>query len=209
MAYVIDASVVIKWYVAESDSDAATALLDAEESFLAPDLLFVECASILAKLVRRGTMTIAKALEVVVAIMDGPFSTVATGQIADDALRISLSSSAAVSPYDASYVALAMRLDTRCITADRKLVERLDGTLTILLVDELEELLPHVYSGDMSWQEILEDRVVNAGAVVDPMHTSFAYFARRRGMKRRQDTFLQPRIDELNRIIEREYATLR
>ena len=92
MTHVVDASVVIKWYVTESDSDAATALLDAEESFLAPDLLFAECDSILSKLVRRGTMTEAGALAIVKTIMDGPFTTVTNAQIADDSLRIALSS---------------------------------------------------------------------------------------------------------------------
>jgi len=87
-------------------------LLDAEESFLAPDLLFAECASILAKLVRRGTMTDVRALKIVEEITDGPFTRVSNAQIADDALRIALSNATVVSPYDASYVALAMLLNT-------------------------------------------------------------------------------------------------
>jgi len=128
MPRVIDASVVIKWYVIEHDSQEAITLLDSEESFLAPDLLFAECASIVAKLVRRGTMTTTRALDIVNALVDGPFTTVTSAQIANDALRIALSSPAAVSPYDASYIALAMRLNTRCITADRKLIEKLRGT---------------------------------------------------------------------------------
>lgn len=128
MAHVIDASVVIKWYVIEADSDAATDLLNTEENFLAPDLLFAECASILAKLVRRGTMTSARALEIIVTLMDGPFTVVANRQIADDALQIALSAPANVSPYDASYVALAVRLNTRFITADRKLFNKLQGS---------------------------------------------------------------------------------
>jgi len=128
MAHVIDASVVIKWYVIEVDSDAATDLLNAEENFLAPDLLFAECASILAKLVRRGTMTATRALEIIVTLMDGPFTVVANRQIADDALEIALSTPANVSPYDASYVALAVRLNTRFITADRKVFNKLQGS---------------------------------------------------------------------------------
>lgn len=126
MTQVIDASVVIKWYVKENDSDAATVLLDAEQSFLAPDLLFAECASILTKLVRRGTLRGASALEIIAGIIDGPFTTVTNAQIADDALGISLSATG-VSPYDASYVALAMLFDMNCVTADRRLVERLPG----------------------------------------------------------------------------------
>ncbi len=81
--------------------------------------------------------------------------------------------------------------------------------LTILLIDELEELLPHIYAGDMSWQELLEDRFINGGVTVDPVHTSFTYFARKRKLRRRQDTFLQPRAGELNRIIAEQYAPLR
>ncbi len=128
MPHVIDASVVIKWYTTEADSDAATDLLYAEENFLAPDLLFAECASILAKFVRRGTMTAARALEIIVILMEGPFTVVANRQIADDALQIALSTSGNVTPYDASYVALAVRMNTRLITADRKLFNKLQGS---------------------------------------------------------------------------------
>lgn len=78
--------------------------------------------------------------------------------------------------------------------------------LTILLVDELEELLPHIYAGDASWQELLDDRFINSGVSVDPMHTSFVHFARRRKLRRRPDTFLEPRTEELNRIIAEQYA---
>src|SRR3954470_20737200 len=128
MTLVIDASVVIKWYVTESDSDSAARLLDVEENFLVPDLLFAECASILAKLVRRGTLTPERALIIVHAIMDGPFMIVPNSRIADDALKLELSTSTGVSAYDASYVALADLFNTRCITADRKLADKLRAT---------------------------------------------------------------------------------
>ncbi len=45
--YVVDASVAVKWLVAESLSDEASSLLDAGLTLLAPALLFAEAANAL------------------------------------------------------------------------------------------------------------------------------------------------------------------
>jgi len=42
MGLIIDASVVVKWFIDESDSEAAHLILDRDEVLLAPDLLVVE-----------------------------------------------------------------------------------------------------------------------------------------------------------------------
>jgi hypothetical protein len=81
--------------------------------------------------------------------------------------------------------------------------------LTVLLIDELEEILPHIYSSDTSWQDIMEERFINGGVVIDPMHTTLAHFANKRAFRRRQDTFLKPQAEQLNRIIAEQYAPLR
>ena len=73
-------------------------------------------------------MTAARAVEIIVILMDGPFTVVANRQLADDALQIALSTPGNVTPYDASYVALAVLLNTRFITADRKLFNKLQGS---------------------------------------------------------------------------------
>ena len=49
---VIDASVVIKWFVTEPHSEAALRLLDIEKRFLAPDHVFAETANAIWKHVR-------------------------------------------------------------------------------------------------------------------------------------------------------------
>jgi len=128
MTLVIDASVVIKWYVTENDSAIAETLLDTEETFLVPDLLFAECASILTKIVRQKALTPERALVIIEAIKDGPFMIIPNSRIAADALRVAMSNSAGVSAYDASYVALADLFNTSFITADEKLVRKLAGT---------------------------------------------------------------------------------
>jgi hypothetical protein len=81
--------------------------------------------------------------------------------------------------------------------------------LTLLLIDELEEILPHISAGDTSWQELLESRFVNGGVVVEPMHTSLTVLASRRGLRRRSETFLQSQAEDLNRIISHQYGALR
>jgi hypothetical protein len=57
MSVVVDASVVIKWFVPEAGSDAASRLLAAEDRFEAPDLLFAELANAIWKKALRGQLT--------------------------------------------------------------------------------------------------------------------------------------------------------
>ena len=57
MARVIDANLVIKWYVEEPDSRTARELLWETEEFAVPDLLFLETGSILSKKVRNHELT--------------------------------------------------------------------------------------------------------------------------------------------------------
>ena len=56
--YVVDASVVIKWFVPEIHSDAARRLLSAPHEYFSPDLLFPEVGNVIWKKVRRGELTV-------------------------------------------------------------------------------------------------------------------------------------------------------
>jgi len=126
MARVIDANLVIKWYVEEPDSSTARELLGETEEFAVPDLLFLETSSILSKKVRNHELTPEEARRISELIVDGPFDVYTDRELAGEALRIGLEYQ--VTPYDASYVALAMKLKTDCATADRKLFEKLRST---------------------------------------------------------------------------------
>jgi len=124
--WVLDASVVIKWFVPEDDSQAALELRLAGAGFATPDLLFAESSNILWKHVKRGEIEPDRATAIIDEIATAPWVVHATRSLARDALSLSLATG--ISAYDASYVALAVRLDTICITADRRLVQRLAGT---------------------------------------------------------------------------------
>jgi predicted nucleic acid-binding protein len=124
--WVVDASVIIKWYVPEDNYEAARAMRTAETALAAPDLLFSETANILWKLVRRGEMTASRAIEIIEEVSAAPFITISNQSLAQDALNLAIATG--LSAYDASYVALAIRLDKILITADEKLVRKLAGT---------------------------------------------------------------------------------
>jgi predicted nucleic acid-binding protein len=55
--FVVDASVVIKWFVPEVHSDAARRLLEYSHQYVAPDLLFAETANAIWKKIRRGELS--------------------------------------------------------------------------------------------------------------------------------------------------------
>lgn len=80
--------------------------------------------------------------------------------------------------------------------------------LTVLLIDELEEILPHIEAGDTTWQELLESRFVAGRATVYPMHTSLAVLANRRGWARRPETFLSPEQDQIDGVLDASYERL-
>ena len=71
MRYLVDASVVVKWFVPEDLSDAADALLTGEHELCAPDFVLVEAASVFWKKVRSDQMTAAKADEALLALTMG------------------------------------------------------------------------------------------------------------------------------------------
>src|ERR1700681_5012841 len=56
-AFIVDASVVVKWFVPEIHTDAARRLLMLPHESFAPDLLFAETANTIWKKVRRGELT--------------------------------------------------------------------------------------------------------------------------------------------------------
>lgn len=121
--YVVDASVVIKWFVPEVGTEAALRLLDADHQFVAPDLLFAEAANSIWKKVLRGELTAADSRRLVADLERVAVETVPCRELATDAHALALITSRSV--YDAMYLALAIRLETRLMTADNRFVNAL------------------------------------------------------------------------------------
>jgi predicted nucleic acid-binding protein len=139
--WVLDSSVVIKWFIPEVDRPAALTLRASGAAFAAPDLLFVECANILWKRVKRGEIEPERAVAIIDEIAAAPWFVHANQSLARDAIDLALASGA--SAYDASDVALAVRLNTSCITADQKLVDKMRGTAAANHVMLLADTIVH------------------------------------------------------------------
>jgi predicted nucleic acid-binding protein len=126
---VVDCSVAAKWALAESGEIAAFRLLDqqalGELSLIAPDLLLMEFASLIAKRTRRKEMSPAEAYQAFRLIEEAELRLFETRPLLGDALDLALNSQ--MSLWDCVYLALAIEHDCPLITADRRLFRSASG----------------------------------------------------------------------------------
>lgn len=120
---VVDASVALKWLVPEVDHAAALRVLESGRDLVAPDLISVEVANAIWKKVQRQELTAKHAREMIADFSTLAVETIALRRLVDDALDVALAIGRTV--YDSAYVALAMRLETQVVTADRRLANAL------------------------------------------------------------------------------------
>lgn len=119
-AFVVDASVVVKWFVPEVHSDVAHRLLGHSHTYFAPDLLFAETSNTVSKKVRRGELTAKEGEQLIAAIGRSAVDAIPSRTLANDAYRLAVATDRTV--YDCLYLALAVRLNTRMLTADTRFV---------------------------------------------------------------------------------------
>jgi predicted nucleic acid-binding protein len=138
---VVDANVVIKLVITEIDSDKAHALFahlihDPQATIHVPDFCHLECANILWKLVRRGTLTIAAAKAHLTWIKSLALQVMSLTSLVDEALEIAATHDTSV--YDATYITASRVLDLPLVTADEKLVNKIATTFPkVLLLNTL------------------------------------------------------------------------
>ncbi len=133
--YVIDASVALKWFVRENDSDKALALC--EQALLgsldmaAPDMLLYEVANIL---LRKIELTPSQVQNSIRQLLDTgiSFSALDAGLIFR---AIHVAGTTGASVYDASYVALALEVNGTLVTADRRLAKLAESQADIRMLD--------------------------------------------------------------------------
>lgn len=80
--------------------------------------------------------------------------------------------------------------------------------VTVMLVDELEQLLPHIRAADITWQNLLTKRFVGMRMVGEPVHTTLIDLAIDRGFRRRPETFLAKQSETLIAMIKDAYKDL-
>ena len=124
---VVDASVVVKWYLDEPGSEAARLLQGKALELAAPRLLPVEVANVLWKYIRKGSLDARTGIRILATLADAPIDWHDTNLLTSEALVVAAETGRTV--YDCLYLALAVRCDCPMITADRKLYNALkEGT---------------------------------------------------------------------------------
>ncbi len=120
---VVDASVAVKWVVAEDFSDQADLLKGS--ALCAPAHWQAEAVNVLWAKVYRGDLLPAGAIDRARMLMQAPVELVPLSPLMDDALKQSLA--CGITIYDFLYLALAVARDIAFVTADRKLLQKLSG----------------------------------------------------------------------------------
>lgn len=130
---VVDASVAVKWFHEEEDTDIAEKLQEqiarGEIRAIVPPLLFYEVANVLT--LKAGS-EIEQIVEAHKVLENLPFQVVEViHTVLEEAIRIAHQNHLSV--YDSIYVALAILSGATLITADRKLAETFNSPIVQLL----------------------------------------------------------------------------
>lgn len=135
---VVDADVAIKWVVDETDSGPARSL--AATAMEAPDLLPIECASLLWKKAAIGDLTRREAAERLEFLLHAPVTLTPSRELLDSAMELALEWRHPV--YDCLYAALAIRRNIPLVTADKRLAaaarKKKTNTARVILLSELQ-----------------------------------------------------------------------
>jgi predicted nucleic acid-binding protein len=126
MALVVDASVAVRWLFDVLGTTAADALLQSNERLIAPDLVFSEIANAAWKMTMFASLSPEAAAQAVLKSSDFFDEIVASLELKDAALAISLKLRHPA--YDCFYLALAEQRDCSLLTADQRLLARCRGT---------------------------------------------------------------------------------
>lgn len=138
---VIDASVAVKWFVREANTDGAVHLLEDEETlFVAPDIFRAEVVNALLRQHREGALTDDLPDLALIELEAAMPHLVSSGQLMDRAVAIARRIRHPI--YDCLYLALAERWETVLVTADDKFVDLCRRRLTNDHVVERLRALP-------------------------------------------------------------------
>jgi predicted nucleic acid-binding protein len=118
----VDSSIALQWVLPEAGTDAALSLLGRPD-LIAPDILLVESANVLAKKVRSKELTLEEALAGLKIIRDAVPTLTSSAELAGESLRLAVE---LVHPaYDCCFLACAIAADCSFATRDQPFINRL------------------------------------------------------------------------------------
>jgi len=136
--FVVDASVGIKLFVHEPDSDLAHALFeklseDPPAGLYVPDLFYIECANILLKYARHFGRSLEDSQADLADLSRLTLKSTPTLVLMEDALLLAAQKN--LTAYDACYAVLAQRLEIPLVTADEPMVKAVEWAISL---DDIE-----------------------------------------------------------------------
>ena len=123
--YVVDASVVIKWFIPEIHSEDALQVRHSHYRLHVPALITLELGNVLVKKIHRGEITRNEGNVILKELKQLPLQRHADERLFPTAYQLALDTQRSV--YDCLYLALAESIDGVIITADARLVCRTSG----------------------------------------------------------------------------------
>jgi len=117
---VVDASVAVKWVMAEEHGESALRLLESGMGLTAPAHWLGEAVNAVWAAFRRGDLVEREAHERAAALAEAPVATVPLDKLVPAAMNIALR--LALTVYDALYLALAEQEGAMLVTDDRRLL---------------------------------------------------------------------------------------
>ncbi|MBX9879706.1 MAG: type II toxin-antitoxin system VapC family toxin [Candidatus Obscuribacterales bacterium] len=118
-AFVVDASVVLKWFVNEPNSERAVALRQENKTRIAPDYLLLECANVVWKMVRQKRLTSQTGEGVIDSLNRLPVTLHSTDRFLKRAYKLAVELNSSV--YDCFYLSVGLTYDCPLVTADKRL----------------------------------------------------------------------------------------
>ncbi len=123
MKLIIDASVVVKWFVDEDDFELARLLVEPGVERIAPDLVIAETINVLQRKSRLGELSQEQALDAVQRLSFFFDELVSSAVLIEKGYQLSWLLDHSV--YDCLYLALALEADDRkLVTSDNKFVSK-------------------------------------------------------------------------------------
>jgi predicted nucleic acid-binding protein len=123
---VIDASVIVKLFVPEEQSELAQELYGSGLHLVAPRLMWTEVANALARRTLQGSMKGTEATQHFEALLNYRIDSVDIDELIRPALQRACELRHPI--YDLIYLETARRFSTQLITADRRFTNKLAGT---------------------------------------------------------------------------------
>lgn len=137
---VIDANVAIYAFVRDPLAERARDVLKGVDHWIVPDIFLGEVGNAFGRLVRNGRMSPTLARDSLAAIDRAPKETVPTSALAMRAFDLAVSLNHGV--FDCLYLEVARSRSSRLITADARLIAKLQGRPDASLVIHLADWRP-------------------------------------------------------------------